>query len=82
MTTLEQALSSLDPPVKHELRDEGSRFLLCLSDPGVPASVERHLSEAEMNNPAQLQVIVLYAVNELRAKGSHAQLKVMPTWRG
>ncbi|WP_213880193.1 hypothetical protein [Pseudomonas sp. dw_358] len=81
MATLEQALDSLDPPIKHELHHQGSRVLLCLSDPGVPASVERDLSEAELNNRAQFQMIVLYAVNELRAKGSHVELKVIPGWQ-
>jgi hypothetical protein len=34
----------------------------------------------EMNNPTQFRIIGLYAVNELRRKGSHAEPKVLPAW--
>jgi hypothetical protein len=80
MNTLTDALNSLDPPVKHELLIEGDYALLLLCDPLAAACVQRKVQGHEMHNPTQFRLIVLYAVNELRRKGSHAELKVLPAW--
>lgn len=80
MTTLTEALESLDPPVKHELIIEADSASLLLYDPLVPAFVQRHLHGYEFHNAAQFRIIVLYAINELRRKGSHAELTILPPW--
>lgn len=80
MATLEDALNVLDPPVKHEIRRVGESVSLLLIDPDIPAVAQRSLSVHELENLGKLRLIVLYAVNELRAKGSHAELTVLPEW--
>lgn len=78
MATIEEVLDQLDPPLKHQCEERGTSLHLTLNDPSVPATVERNLSQREVENAALFQVILLYAVNELRGKGSHAPLAVLP----
>lgn len=75
MKGLGKVLEALDPPVKHfaEWRTEG--LLLTLLDPGVPAKVTRFISKKTLADVETLNVVVLYAVNELRLKGSHVPLE-------
>ncbi|KUM43735.1 hypothetical protein [Pseudomonas sp. EpS/L25] len=75
MKGLAQILEALDPPVKHlaEWRTEG--LFLTLLDPGVPAKVTRFISRKTLADADTLNVVVLYAVNELRLKGSHIPLE-------
>lgn len=80
MATLEQVLESLDPPVKYDLTRQGNKVSLLLFDPSASAFAQRTLSKCELENHTQFQVIVLYALNELRRQGSHAALDVLPDW--
>jgi len=77
---MEQVLDSLDPPVKHEVLQDGEKLSILLLDPHVPASVQRNLSRSEYNDPVYFRLILLYAINELRGKGSHAPLEILPVW--
>ena len=81
MATIEQALESLDPPIRHELLCQGGeRVSLLLIDPSVPAIAQRSLSKHEVNNVDHFRLIVLHAINELRGQGSHAPLVILPPW--
>lgn len=82
MPTIEEVLDSLDPPVKHELQIQGDHASLLLLDPSVPAMVQRCLTIHEVNNKDQLRIVLLYAINELRRKGSHVPLNAIPDWDG
>lgn len=78
MASIEEVLDSLDPPLKHGYRKDDDGLVLTLIDPGVPASVARRLTPRVLSDSALLQVILLYAVNEIRGKGSHVKLRVLP----
>lgn len=80
MPTIEEVLSRLDPPVKHELQIQDDHASLLLLDPSVPAMVQRCLTIHEANNKHQLRIVLLYAINELRRKGSHVPLDDIPDW--
>lgn len=74
MDDLRRALSALDPPVKHFVEYRISGMLLTLLDPEVPAKVSRFITSRTMRNAEALNLTILYAVNELRLKGSHLPL--------
>lgn len=78
MATIEEVLDHLDPPLKHHCEERGDVLHLTLNDPGIPATVERNLTRHELENSVVFQVILLYAVNEIRGKGSHVPLEVLP----
>ena len=80
MRTVKQVLESLDPPIKYKMHAFEGEISLRFMDDSVPASVERILSKHELEDPVQFRIIVLYAVNELRGKGSHAPLVRLPDW--
>lgn len=75
MNRLKEALASLDPPVKHFIEYRGGDALLTLVDPQVPAKVSRLITKRTMMSIEALNIMVLYAVNELRLKGSHVPLQ-------
>lgn len=78
MASIEAVLDSLDPPLKHSCERQDDSLLLTLIDPDVPTSVHRRLTAHELEDSLLLQVVLLYAVNEIRGKGSHAELRVLP----
>lgn len=78
MASIEAVLDGLDPPLKHLCTMHGDTLHLTLTDPNVPATVERELARHEYQNPVTFQMLVLYAINEIRRKGSHAPLEVIP----
>ncbi|WP_296252760.1 hypothetical protein [Pseudomonas sp. UBA4194] len=79
MASIEEVLSALDPPLKHECEMRDRSFHLSLSDPTVPtATVERSFAKHELENSVTFQVVLLYAVNQLRGMGSHVPLEVLP----
>ncbi|MDT3721004.1 hypothetical protein [Pseudomonas oryzihabitans] len=75
MNRLKETLATLNPPVKHFFEYRGEDVLLTLLDPGVPAKVSRLITRRTVMNTVALNVMVLYAVNELRVKGSHVPLQ-------
>jgi hypothetical protein len=75
MNRLKEALEMLDPPVKHFIEYRGEDVLLTLLDPKVPAKVSRLITRRTVLNSEALNVMVLYAVNELRLKGSLVPLQ-------
>ena len=75
MNRLKKALELLDPPVKHFIEYRGQDVLLTLLDPRVPAKVSRLIVKRTVLNVEALNIMVLYAVNELRLKGSHLPLQ-------
>ncbi|WPP02466.1 hypothetical protein SFA35_25195 (plasmid) [Pseudomonas sp. HR96] len=50
MATLEEALSSLDPQIKHKLNLAGDDASLLLYDPSIPAFAQRRLVGSEIHN--------------------------------
>jgi len=78
MASIETVLAGLDPPLKHETELHDGLLKLTLTDPNVPAHVERSLSPREYQDIILFRLLVLHAVNEIRGKGSHAPLEVMP----
>ena len=50
---------------------------LALIDASIPARVHRRLARHEFQNEMTFRMILLYAVNELRGKGSHAPLQAI-----
>lgn len=80
MSTIEEVLAGLDPPLKHEMQQCGSKVSLLLFDVLLPAMVQRDLSCYQLNDLPQFHAIVLHAVNELRLKGSYVALEVMSDW--
>lgn len=78
MASIEAVLAGLDPPLKHVCEMDEDTLHLTLTDPNVPATVERHLARHEYQDPVTFQMLVLYAINEIRRKGSHAPLEVIP----
>jgi hypothetical protein len=80
MPSLADVLNSLHPPVRHELITDGDRITLRLIDEVLKVDARRSLAAHELEDPTLFRVIVLYAVNELRSKGSHAALSVLPRW--
>jgi diguanylate cyclase (GGDEF)-like protein len=78
MASIEEVLDSLDPPLKHSCERQGSSLRLVLTDPAVHQSVERRLTPRELQNSLAFQMVLLYAVNEIRGLGSHAKLEVLP----
>ncbi|MGI4838213.1 MAG: hypothetical protein ACRYF9_11400 [Janthinobacterium lividum] len=78
MASIEEVLDSLDPPLKHSCERQGSSLRLVLTDPAVHQSVERRLTPKELQNSLAFQMVLLYAVNEIRGLGSHAKLEVLP----
>lgn len=78
MASIEAVLAGLDPPLKHFCEMHGDTLHLTLTDPSVPATVERDVARHEYQDPISFQLLVLYAINEIRRKGSHAPLEVIP----
>jgi hypothetical protein len=78
MASIEEVLDSLDPPLKHSCEKQGNCLLLTLTDPVVHQTVERRLTPKELHNALAFQMVLLYAVNEIRGLGSHAKLQVLP----
>lgn len=74
MNRLKESLATLDPPIKHFVEYRGGDVLLTLLDPKVPARVSRLITRRTVANGEALDIMVLYAVNELRLKGSHVPL--------
>lgn len=79
MASFKEVLDGLDPPLKHECEIKGEHLHLTLIDPNIPASVERQIPTHELKDPVAFQLLVLYAVNEIRRKGSLAPLQVIST---
>lgn len=75
-----QVLHSLNPSITHEMIKEGDKVVLRLIDEKLKIEVRRSMAGHELNNPQAFRLIVMYALNELRAKGSQAQLPVLPHW--
>ncbi|MBW5416318.1 hypothetical protein EGJ52_16270 [Pseudomonas luteola] len=75
MNLIADKLARLDPPLKFLFEPRGSDMLLTLIDPAVPARVQRRLDPKLMMNKDALNLTLVYAVNELRAKGSHVPLE-------
>lgn len=75
MDSLRARLEALDPPVKSFLEWRADGWLVCLVDPSVPAMVYRVIEWSVMNDLGQTNMIILYAVNELRRKGSNLPLE-------
>lgn len=75
MKGLSEALAALDPPVKHLAEWRSESLLLTLIDPGVPAKVTRLIEKKTLADVKALNLVVIYAVNELRLKGSHVPLE-------
>lgn len=80
MPDIHDVLSHLSPPIKYELEQRGERFTLRLYDEQLGIEAVRTLNLQEFLNKSQFRIIVLYAVNELRSKGSHVELAVLPHW--
>ena len=78
MASIEEVLDSLDPPLKHSCEQQGTSLVLTLTDPGVHQSVKRRLTPKDLQNSLAFQMVLLYAVNEIRGLGSHAKLQVLP----
>jgi hypothetical protein len=78
MASIEAVLAGLDPPLKHLCEMHGDTLHLTLTDPSVPATVKREVAKHEYKDPISFQLLVLYAINEIRRKGSHAPLEVIP----
>lgn len=78
MASLEEVLDSLDPPLKHSCEQHGSSLVVTLTDTRVHQSVQRRLTHHELENAATFQMVMLYAINEIRGLGSHAKLQVLP----
>ena len=76
MNELAQSLAALNPPLYHaiDLKDDG--YVLKLTDNAIPATVVRYIENDAARTPAALNIIILYAVNELRLKGSHVPLQI------
>ncbi|MFV1943619.1 hypothetical protein VPH49_22690 [Pseudomonas luteola] len=75
MNLIADKLARLDPPLKFLFEPRGTDMLLTLIDPAVPARVQRRLDPKLMMNKDALNLTLVYAVNELRAKGSHGLWK-------
>ncbi|PVZ19540.1 MULTISPECIES: hypothetical protein [unclassified Pseudomonas] len=82
MEDLKSALSTLDPPLKHKIAYSDQTMLIELWDPEANASVSRLIEPWQYQNRDLLHVIVLHAINELKRKGSRAQLQVLPLING
>lgn len=80
MPNIHEVLSHLRPPIRYELEQDGDRFTLRLFDEQLKIEAVRQLSLQELVNRSQFRIIVLYAVNELRSKGSQVELAVLPHW--
>lgn len=80
MPDIHDVLSHLSPPIKYHLEQHGERFTLRLYDEQLGIEAVRSVNLHEFLNKSQFRIIVLYAVNELRSKGSHIQLAVLPHW--
>lgn len=78
MASLSDVLDELDPPIKHSYEKKDGGLRLTLTDSVVHKSVTRTLTPKELQDPQAFQIVVLYAVNEIRGLGSHAELKVLP----
>lgn len=78
MASIEAVLDGLDPPLKHRCEIRGDTLHLTLIDPTVQALVTRELSRHEYQDPITFQMLMLYAINEIRTKGSQAPLEVIP----
>lgn len=74
MDDLRQALSVLDPPIRHFIEYRSSGMLLTLLDIEVPAKVFRFITPRTMRSAKALNLTIIYAINELRVKGSHLPL--------
>ncbi len=74
MDDLRLALSALDPPIKHFIEYRSSGMLLTLLDIEIYASVFRFITPRTMRSAEALNLTILYAINELRVKGSHLPL--------
>lgn len=80
MPSIAEVLNSLHPPIRHELTPDGDRVMLRLIDESIHVETCRNITAYQFADPTSFRVIVLYAVNELRGKGSHAALSVLPQW--
>ena len=77
MATIKAILDRLVPPLGHQCAIRAGVMHLTLIDPQVPARVHRRLAKHEFQNALTFRVILLYAVNEIHGKGSHAPLDVI-----
>lgn len=75
-----QVLHSLNPSITHEMTKDGDKMVLRLIDVKLKIEARRSIAAHELNNPQAFRLIVMYALNELRAKGSQVQLSVLPHW--
>lgn len=82
MTTLQEALQSLDPPIKHELLISENQAKLYLTDTVTGVVVERQLTLRQCERQDEFGIVLLYAVNELRLKGRNSPLLEIPEWNG
>lgn len=76
--SLSDVLDKLDPPLKHSCEQKDGFVQLTLTDSVVHQSVTRNLTHKDLQDPLSFQLLILYAVNEIRGLGSHAELKVLP----
>jgi len=74
MDKLHERLARLDPPLRHEVVPQDDGLLITLIDPQRNTRVSRLFKYAEMQNVAQLNLMLLYAINELRHKGAQVPL--------
>jgi len=77
MASIKELLDCLDPPIRHMCEIRGGVMHLALIDASIPARVHRRLARHEFQNEMTFRMILLYAVNELRGKGSHAPLQAI-----
>lgn len=80
MPDIYAALSRLQPPISYQLDQEGELFTLMLSDTKLGVRAIRSMSSQAYQNPDQLRIVVLYAINELRVKGSVLPFAAPPFW--
>ncbi|TFZ34278.1 hypothetical protein EWW49_25980 [Pseudomonas syringae] len=80
MPDIYAALNRLQPPISYQLDQEGELFTLMLSDTKLGVQAIRSMSPQEYQNPDQLRIIVLYAINEMRVKGSVVLFAALPFW--
>jgi len=76
MNELARSLASLNPPLRHAVEQKDDGYLLTLTDDAIPATVVRHIRNDATRTSAALNILILYAVNELRLKGAHVPLQI------
>jgi hypothetical protein len=78
MDDLTKALATLNPPLEYHVEFREKVMHVVLTDPKIQATAIRDIEPWQYQNRDLFQVIILHAINELQAKGSHAPLKKLP----